>query len=203
MRYEIPPFNSSELTKSGEAVWFDFKIGVPGDNSDNKGDGKKVEVLEPHTIRLTSVPETPLSFEGINVQKALIRQGKDWIEEQDKRVVMEFIGEGSDAEREGGFFGKPAEGEKERNQDIWRNSVQYRVGEALGVRHSHMSAGMLPFRSPPLSLVLTPAQESASSHPATKIFLVSHLNTSRLPPFPIPPPFQNSTANLTPATPPT
>jgi hypothetical protein len=56
---------------------------------------------------------------------------------------MEFIGEGSDAERKGGFFGKPA-GHGKKAQGGWRTSVQYRVGEALGVRHSHMSAGLHP-----------------------------------------------------------
>lgn len=131
-----------------------MEVKIEGLERGSEGDRKKVEMLEPHTIRLTSVPETPFSFEGIMMQTALIRQGKDWAQEQDKRTVMEFIGEGSDSERPGGFFGEPAGDEKLEIRDSWRRSVQYRVGEALGVRHSHMSAGLYAFQPPVVAFVL-------------------------------------------------
>lgn len=144
MRYSIPPFNSSQLTKSGEAQAFDVVIHRLGEiSTEEEGEGDHDIVLEPHTIRLTSVPETPLSFEGLDVPTALIRQGNEWIEEQDRRISIEFVGEGSDARRKGGFFSN-VESAGQKNSDIWRHSVQYRVGETLGVRHSHISAGLGP-----------------------------------------------------------
>ncbi|KAI5838442.1 hypothetical protein DFP73DRAFT_565013 [Morchella snyderi] len=139
VRYSIPAFNSTELSNAGMATSFSVPIkelaeGVQGDLG---------EMLEPHLIRLTSVPETPLSFEGLEVQKTLINEGKGWMEEQDDRLSIEFVGEGSDAERKTGFFGvhNAQDDEPKPSIDIWRHSVQYRVGETLGVRHSHISAG--------------------------------------------------------------
>lgn len=140
VRYSIPAFNSTKLNKAEMATSFSVPIKeLVGGAQDNPDD-----MLEPHLIRLTSVPETPLSFEGLEVQKTLINEGKGWMEEQDDRLSIEFVGEGSDAERESGFFGEhdiQNDDEPKPSFDIWRHSVQYRVGETLGVRHSHISAG--------------------------------------------------------------
>lgn len=154
VRYSIPAFNSTELNKAGMATSFSVPIkelvgGAQGDMGD---------ILEPHLIRLTSVPETPLSFEGLEVQQTLINEGKGWMQEQDDRLSIEFVGEGSDAERESGFFGEhdiQNDNEPKPSIDIWRHSVQYRVGETLGVRHSHISAGSYFVSSPPENNKLT------------------------------------------------
>ncbi|KAH8144629.1 uncharacterized protein LAJ45_11397 [Morchella importuna] len=119
VRYSIPAFNSTKLNKAEMATSFSVPI---------------KELCSGNTI----------IFEGLEVQKTLINEGKGWMEEQDDRLSIEFVGEGSDAERESGFFGEhdiQNDDEPKPSFDIWRHSVQYRVGETLGVRHSHISAG--------------------------------------------------------------
>lgn len=99
--------------------------------------------LAPHTIRLTSLPVTPLSFEGVLIQNTQLSNSQLWSEAQRLRPYLEFIGEGFDGERPGGFF---------RDDDTWRSvagaaredpsdapfsTTQYALGERLGIRHSH------------------------------------------------------------------
>lgn len=60
--------------------------------------------------------------------------------------MLEFVGEGIDAERPGGFFRTekydPSPGETvETSLDAIFSTVHYKFSEHLGVRHSHMSAG--------------------------------------------------------------
>ncbi|KAF8544682.1 hypothetical protein BDD12DRAFT_814347 [Trichophaea hybrida] len=104
------------------------------------------KVLEPHAVRITSIPSTPFSFEGLFVQNTQISQGLAWEESQAHRPVLEFIGEGIDAERPGGFFrtdkyDAPPGETVESPIDAIFSTVHYKFGEHLGVRHSHMSAG--------------------------------------------------------------
>lgn len=115
VRYDLEPFNSSALTDAGEAPWFDIDIaGFAPDTG---------ALLQPHTLRLTSAAESPLWLEGVNVQRTLVAQGREWSIQQDRRVVLEFITD--------------TRGDPE--------SMHYRVAEALHVRHSHSStAGMFP-----------------------------------------------------------
>lgn len=112
--------------------------------------------LKPHTIRITSDPHTPFRFEGVLTENVLINQGWGWAARQDKRVTVEFIGEGIDAETlggmglTGGWVKVPVEdaaatqGGKTKfiEAPALPATVQYQAAERLGARHWHTSAGV-------------------------------------------------------------
>ena len=148
MRYKAGPFDTSAL--GGHDIAFEFP---KKDNhhqqqqqQQQQSIGSHAKLLEPHTIRITSISSTPFSFEGLLVPNTHISQGHSWEEAQALRPVVEFVGEGLDAERPGGFFRtdpyKPPAGESvEQPSEALFSTVHYRLGEFLGLRHTHMAAG--------------------------------------------------------------
>jgi len=140
VRYNIDNFNTSEHTTKGYQIPIVF--GGPKETR-GVGGGK---MLKPHTVRLTGISDTPISFEGLLVENTQVTQGHEWIEKQSLRPTIEFIGEGIDAERHGGFYradkyAPPAGVALESPLDAIFSTVHYKLGEKLGVRHSHYSAG--------------------------------------------------------------
>ena len=125
VQHNIPALETS--SKSGHTIPIFPPRGQPT-KRDPRGP------MTPHTIRVTSVPDTTLSFEGLLVENAQIAQGRQWLESQSLRPTIEFIGEGIDAERLGGFFleGVPRE--------ALLSTTHYSAAETLGVRHYHITA---------------------------------------------------------------
>ncbi|KAJ6261064.1 hypothetical protein Dda_3729 [Drechslerella dactyloides] len=147
--YTLPPFDS--LAKDREIIF--VPITIP---SDKPKDQQKDKTLEPHTVRIISVPDHPFSFEGFLVANTLIRQGHSWTKGQDERLQVEFIGEGIDAETYGGLLGFDHDnsaggvgddGGAHAVRQIVRhgvsvvNSTQFKAAEALRIRHSHADSG--------------------------------------------------------------
>ncbi|KAI5818559.1 hypothetical protein BZA77DRAFT_386162 [Pyronema omphalodes] len=141
VRYNTDGFDTSKPKPEGYYIPLEFNLTKSGENAPTTK-----PYLEPHTIRITSISTTPFSFEGLLVPNTQVSQGYDWEEAQNHRPVVEFIGEGLDAERPGGYFRtdkyKPPVGETvESPQDAVFSTVHYKLGEYLGVRHTHMSTG--------------------------------------------------------------
>ena len=137
MRYKAGPFDTSAL--GGHDIAFEFP---KKDNhhqqqqQQQQSIGSHAKLLEPHTIRITSISSTPFSFEGLLVPNTHISQGHSWEEAQALRPVVEFVGEGLDAERPGGFFRtdpyKPPAGESvEQPSEALFSTVHYSLGEFL------------------------------------------------------------------------
>lgn len=140
VRYNIDNFDTSKITKEGHRIPIEFEAA-----KETRGEGER-KILKPHTIRLTSIPGTPISFEGLLVENTQVVQGHEWIEKQSLRPTIEFIGEGIDAERHGGFYRAdkytpPAGAALESPVDAIFSTLHYKLGERLSVRHSHFSAG--------------------------------------------------------------
>ncbi|KAA8912324.1 hypothetical protein FN846DRAFT_324558 [Sphaerosporella brunnea] len=142
VRYNTDGFDTSAQSKDGHYIPIDF-------NALKKATQKRTAVatLEPHTVRITSIAVTPFSFEGVMVQNTQIAQGHTWEEAQARRPTVEFIGEGIDAERPGGFFRSeqytPPLGENPESPiDAIYSTIHYKLAENLAVRHSHYSAGV-------------------------------------------------------------
>jgi hypothetical protein len=145
VRYNTDGFDTSAPAPDGHYIPIDFSALQKSTTKDTKraADG----ALEPHTLRITSISATPFSFEGVMVDNTQISQGHAWEEAQARRPVVEFIGEGIDAERPGGFFRaekyKPLKGEQpESPVDALYSTVHYKLAERLAVRHSHYAAGV-------------------------------------------------------------
>lgn len=146
VRYDTPGFDSGEKPNGGGNNGPDEEHYIPLQFSTPPAQGAK-GLMEPHTVRITSIASTPFSFEGLLVDKALLNQGRDWLLLQSRRPVMEFVGEGIDAERPGGFLRTekydPPRGESvEAPSDAIFSTVQWQVAEHLGVRHSHLATGV-------------------------------------------------------------
>lgn len=100
----------------------------------------KERVLKPHTVRITSLPETPIRFDGLMVENTIIQQGLGWIEQQNKRLNVEFVGADVDLDTRGGLvtaFKDPWQ----NGADLLVQSHQWQAAEALKIRHSHIDAG--------------------------------------------------------------
>jgi hypothetical protein len=140
VRYEVPNFDRKtkhhyvpiELTPSPTTV------------SDSQTRWDSGGSLKPHTLRITSISSTPISFEGLTVTNTLITQRRRWIEQQSHRQVIEFIGEGLDAERPGGFLRTDPYNVEQREsaKDALMSTIHYRLAERIGVLHSHMAANV-------------------------------------------------------------
>jgi hypothetical protein len=140
IRYNTDAFDTSAPAPEGHYIPIDFHaLKTP-----KRAAGA---ALEPHTLRITSVSVTPFSFEGIMVDNTQISQGRAWEEAQARRPVVEFIGEGIDAERPGGFFRAekyelPKGEQPESPVEAVYSTVHYKIAERLAVRHTHYSAGV-------------------------------------------------------------
>ncbi|KAF3902581.1 hypothetical protein ABW21_db0207659 [Orbilia brochopaga] len=153
--YTLPPFDS--MAKDREIIFVPITIPSekPKDPLQQQSPPKK-PMLEPHTVRIISIPDYPFSFEGFLVANTLIRQGHSWTNGQDERLHVEFIGEGIDAETYGGLLGYDHDnsaggvGDDGRAQAVQQvvkhglsvvNSTQFKAAEALRIRHSHADCG--------------------------------------------------------------
>lgn len=148
VRYTTKAFDTSVPKPEGHYIAFKFPKKDPQQRQQQlqRPAAGQARLLEPHTIRITSIASTPFSFGGLLVPNTLISQGRSWEEAQALRPVIEFVGEGLDAERPGGFFRTdsyepPAGHSVEQPAEALFSTVHYMLGERLGVRHTHMAAG--------------------------------------------------------------
>ncbi|KAI5776699.1 hypothetical protein EDC01DRAFT_782805 [Geopyxis carbonaria] len=144
VRYDTPGFDTSAPNPDGHYIPLELNPSTTA-GSPQKRAAKKL--LEPHTVRITSMADTPLSFEGLLVENTQVNQGQAWADQQALRPTLEFIGEGLDAERPGGFHRSepytPAVGEaQESPKTALFSTTHYVLAETLGVRHYQISAGV-------------------------------------------------------------
>jgi hypothetical protein len=135
MRYTIPNFDTGL-----KHYFVPLNLTLGKQISPDVPDLGVTEGLEPHTVTITSIASTPFSFEGLSMENTQIQQGNGWKELQLERPVIEFVGEGVDGERAGGFFGTMQHTQK--SVDAIITTVQYKLGQRLGIEHSHMSANV-------------------------------------------------------------
>ncbi|KAL7276032.1 hypothetical protein RUND412_001001 [Rhizina undulata] len=131
-RYELKDVDSDNPA----GYYFGLKLPPPPHSEHDRK-------LRPHTVKIISSPDTPFSFEGVTIENTHIFQGRRWIQGQDSRPIIEFLGEGIDATRPGGFLlNAPSEKTiKPDPRDAIQSTQQYRLAETMGVRHYHISAG--------------------------------------------------------------
>ncbi|KAK9454335.1 hypothetical protein V1511DRAFT_511692 [Dipodascopsis uninucleata] len=83
-------------------------------------DGK---LLNPHIVRIVSSRRTsPLSIEGIYISTAVVRQDRTWLNAEQSKPYVEFIG-----------------GPDHGDVSFAMNSIEWKAADELGYRHNHIT----------------------------------------------------------------
>lgn len=99
-------------------------------------------LLKPHAVRFTSNPETPLRFDGLMYENTAIKQGNQWLDAQNERLTVEFVGADTDVDVHGGLTTVFGGEQYLAPNTALLQSIQWRAAESLKLRHSHIDSGV-------------------------------------------------------------